>query len=108
MNVSHQLAHAHIFVLLICFQTQSYRDGWTEVAHPGWSDFYQTWWGDPNGVFKNACNQPLSERFLYVMQEVVQSVFKTSHRGDALLVRDEYLVFDERLRNARRQLGREM
>ena len=108
MSVCRELAHADIFVLLTFLQTQSYRDGWTKVTHPGWSDFYKTWWGDPGAVFENALNKPLSERFLYVDQKAVKSVFKTGHRGNTLLVRDEYLGFNERIRNARRELGEEM
>jgi hypothetical protein len=68
-------------------------------AAESWRNFRRTWWGDPQGHVAAFRNHTSLNPFLCVDHKAVTKSFKFWH--DDLFVREEYLFFAERCRNAR-------
>ncbi|KAI1785716.1 hypothetical protein LXA43DRAFT_1036606 [Ganoderma leucocontextum] len=83
--------------------TTSYRDFWEpRVNNSSWAHFRRTYWGaHGRALFKDLLEKPPLERFLHVEQPVVRDAFSMNGTGDAVFIREEFLLFAERARNAR-------
>lgn len=71
---------------------------WTK-ANEDWLGLWKSWWG--SSLFIQTPKKPAAQRILYIEQTFVRLGMRMEEPLGYLLMRDEYLLFSQRIRNAR-------